>query len=148
MSDATQLDLVVIGNQQLTTIGRNKRRSEHTTFIGADRNIVEVRTVRTQSTRSSNRLIKRGMNAIVSSNFTQQPLAVGAPQLVEFTMPQQWFNKFGPLVTQLLKRCCVGRIPTLRFANPRRTQLVLVVQQRTKLRWRVQVEIGSIGNRP
>ena len=47
VGDAAQLDLVVVGDQQLAARPRHERPAEQPALLGADRDVVEVRLVAT-----------------------------------------------------------------------------------------------------
>ena len=108
MGDAAQLDLVVVGHQQLTTGGGNESLAELAAFLAAHRDVVQVGLIAGQSAGAGHRLVERRMDSTVGGDLGEQAGAVGAAQLLHLAIGQQRVDELGPLVAQFLQRGRIG----------------------------------------
>ena len=109
MSDATQLDLIVVGDQELPALAGHERGAKDPSPLGANRDVVQVRGIRAEPTGSGHRLIERRPNTVAGTDLGQQPLAVGAAELLELAVLEQVFDD-RMLSPQLLERLCIGGV--------------------------------------
>ena len=77
MGNYPQLNLVVVGYEERAALRRNKRPTELSAFFRANRDVVQVWSIRRQPSGTSHRLVKRGMNTSIRGNLGQQIFAVG-----------------------------------------------------------------------
>ena len=108
MCDAAQLDLVVIGNEELVPLIRHEYFPKDPTCFGTHRNVVQIRLIARQSAGSRNGLIETCVDSIVLTYRRQQSLCVGGPQFLGLAILEKRIDEFGPLVTNLLQRRRVG----------------------------------------
>ena len=109
MGDAAQLDLVVVGDEQLAARRGDERPAEQPALVAAHRDVVQVRAVRAEPAGAGDGLVERGVDAPVGGDLGEQALAVRAAQLLDLAVLQQRADELGPLVAQLLQRRRVGR---------------------------------------
>ena len=65
VGDAAQLDLVVVGDEQLVAGGGDERLAEGAADLAAHRDVVQVRRVGAQPAGAGHRLVERGVDAPV-----------------------------------------------------------------------------------
>ena len=153
VGDAAQLDLVVVGDQQLAARRRHERPAERAAHLGAHRDVVQVGLVGRQPAGAGHGLVERGVDAPVGGHLGQQPLAVGRAQLLDLAVAQQVLDD-RVLARQLLERRGVGGVAGLGLLL--RRQAELVEQDRAQLRRGVDVELvagvlpdlAAVGRRP
>jgi hypothetical protein len=112
MSDDPELDLVVVGDEEAATVGRDEAPPEPPALLAADGNVVQVGLVGRQAPGAGHRLVERGMDALVRSHLGQERLAVGRAQLLHLPVAQQGVDD-GVLAPQLLQGLGVGRVARL-----------------------------------
>ena len=83
--------------------------AEQAALVAAHRDVVQVGPVGAEPAGAGDGLVERGVDAPVGRDLGEQPLAVGAPQLLDLAVLQQRADELGPLVAQLLERRGVGR---------------------------------------
>ena len=142
MSDAAQLDLVVVGDAQPIPGGRNKYLAKQAALFGAHRDVVQVGLVRAQTPGASDRLVERGMDAAVDRHLGQQPLPIGRTQLLDLPVAQQVLDD-RMFAAQLLQGGGVGRVAGFRLLLRGETQLV--EEHLPQLRGGVDVELAAGG---
>ena len=138
VGDAPQLDLVVVGDQELEPGGGHERLAELPAALGPHRDVVQVRLVRREPSRARHGLVEGGMDPTVGRHLGQQSLAVGRPQLLDLAVGEQVIDD-RMLAGELLERGGVGREAGLRLLL--RRQLQLVEQDLAELLGRVDVEV-------
>ena len=138
VGDDPQLDLVVVGHQELPALGGHERPAEPPPRLGAHRDVVEVGPLRGQPAGAGHRLAERGVDAAVGGHLGQQALAVGGAQLLHLAVAQQGVDD-GVVVAQGLQGGGVGRVAGLGLAS--RGEAELVVEHGAQLRGRVHVEL-------
>ena len=114
VSDASQLDLVVVGDQELVPLPSDKGRSENSPPLGADGNVVQVRLIRREAAGSGHGLLERGADPVSLADLGEQTLAVGRPQLLDFAVLEEVLDD-RMLSAHLFERLGVGRIAGFRL---------------------------------
>ena len=140
VGDAAQLDLVVVGHQQLAARRRHERPPERAPQLGADGDVVQVGLVGRQPAGAGHRLVEGGVDAAVVGHLGQQPVAVGRPQLLDLAVGQQVLDD-RVLALQAFERGGVGRVAGLGLLL--RGEAQLVEEDLAHLRRRVDVELGA-----
>ena len=112
MGDHAQLDLVVVGHQELAAVGGHERAAEAPALLAAHRDVVQVRRVRREPARARHRLVEGGVDATVGADLAEQALAVGGPQLLDLAVPKQLLDD-RVLAEQLLERLRIVEKPVL-----------------------------------
>ena len=79
MGDHAQLDLVVVGDEQLMARGGHEGAAEASTLLAADRDVVQVRRVGAEPAGTRDGLVEGGVDAAVVAHVGEQVLAVGRP---------------------------------------------------------------------
>ena len=150
VGDAPQLDLVVVGDEQDAPRGGDERLAEQPALVTAHRDVVQVRPVGAEPTGAGDGLVERGVDPTVGRHLGQQPLAVGAAQLLQLAVLQQRLDELGPLLLQLLQRPGVGRGAGLRLLHRRQAAAGgrRVEQDLAQLHRRVDVEVVAPGQDP
>ena len=138
VGDDAQFDLVVVRDEELVAVGGHERLPEAPPLFGTDRDVVQVRRVRGQTTGARHRLVERRVDASVGRDLGEQPLAVGGAELLDLSVAQQVLDD-RVLAAELLQRGLVGRVTGLGLLAGGETQLV--EQDRPHLRGRVDVEV-------
>ena len=133
-----QLDLVVVGDKKLATIGRNKRPTKLSPFLASNRNVVKIRAIRAEPAGPGDGLVERGMDSTIVAHLSQQTFSVGRAQFLHLPVTNQGVDNwvFGANLFQCLR---VGRIAGLGFLVGFQTEFV--EQNSTKLRDRVDDEL-------
>ena len=65
MSDAAQFDLVIVGDEQTMPRCWHESLAKDLSFLGANRNIVEIGLIAAEATGARDGLIERGVNPAV-----------------------------------------------------------------------------------
>ena len=138
VSDAAQLDLVVVGDQQRVAGRRHEGLAELAALVAANRDVVEIRLIAAETPGAGDGLVESRVDPAVGSNLGHQAGSVGAAELLHLPVPHQRIDELRPLVAQPQQRRCVGRVPGLGLLL--RCQLLLGVQQFAQLNRRVEVE--------
>ncbi|CAB4657321.1 unannotated protein [freshwater metagenome] len=112
--DATEFDLVVVGDEERVALRGNKCLAEFAPEFTAHRNVVKVRSVGTETTCSRNRLVESRMNAAIGCNFGKESFAIGGTKLLDLAIGKEVLDDW-MLTQQLLERCCIGRVTGLRL---------------------------------
>ena len=112
VGDAAQLDLVVVGDQQLAARRSDERGAEHPSPLGPHRDVVQVGRVGAEPAGAGHRLVEGGPDAVVGADLGQQAHAVGGAQLLHLAVAEQVVHD-GMLAPQLLQRLCVGGVAGL-----------------------------------
>ena len=110
--DATELDLVVVGYEQLIAIGWNEGLAEGATHFGTHRNVVQVGRIGAQSTGSGNRLVEGRADAVTLPHLVQQPNPIGRAQLLHLSVLEEMLDD-RVLAAQFFERCSVGAVAGL-----------------------------------
>ena len=138
VSDAAQLDLVVVGDEQRAAGAGHEALPELAPFLGPHRDVVQVGLVAAEPAGAGHRLVERGVDATVRGDLGEQRFAVRAAQLLDLAVLQQRLDELRPLVAQLLERGSVGG--EARLGLLRRGEAALGVQDLAQLNRRVDVE--------
>ena len=138
VGDAAQLDLVVVGDEELPARLRDEGPPEEPALVGAHRDVVQVGLVGRQPAGARDGLVEGGVDATVGPDLAQEPLAVGRPELLDLPVGEERVDQLGPLVAQALERRGVGGEAGLGALL--RRQPALVEQDLAQLRRRVEVE--------
>ena len=131
VGDAAQLDLVVVGDEQLVTRRRNERLAELTTLIAAHRDVVQVGLVAAEPSGARHGLVERRMDATVGGDLGHQAGAVRAAQLLHLAVLHQRIDELRPLIAKSQEGRRIGRVAGLRLLL--RRQLLLGVEQLAEL---------------
>lgn len=124
MRDASQFDLVVVGDQQFATVTGNERRAEHLAHVAAYGNVVKIRVFATEATRARNGLIEDRVDPTVPCHDCPQTLAVSSAQLFDFAVLEQRIDELRPFVAELFQRRGIGAVTGLRLLALGKTALV------------------------
>ena len=107
MGDHAQLDLVVVGDQELPALGGDEGPPEASPFFTADGDVVKVGVLRTQPAGAGDGLVEAGVDAVVTGDESEQALAVRRPELLDLAVAQKLLDD-GVLAAQFLERRGVG----------------------------------------
>ena len=140
VSDAPQLDLVVIGDEHLESLRGHERLAELPALVAAHRDVVEVRLVRREPPGARDGLVERRVDAPVGRDLVQQALAIRGTKLLDLAVREQQLDD-RMLIAKALERRCVGRVTGLRLLLRREPELV--EQHLTQLVRRVHVELDA-----
>src|SRR3954453_3179375 len=89
MGDHPQLDLVVVGDQELPAGGGDEGATEATAFLAADRDVVEVGVLRAQPAGTRHGLVEAGVDTVVVGDEDEEALAVGRAKLLDLAVAEQ-----------------------------------------------------------
>ena len=126
VGDAAQLDLVVVGHQQLAALGSHEHLPEHPPGLGAHRDVVQVGGIGAEPPGAGHRLVESGPDAVVGlePHGGHQALPVGGAQLLHLPVVQQCIHH-RMLAPQLLQGAGVGGVgPGLGLLLRGKAQLV------------------------
>ena len=84
--DAPQLDLVVVGYQEVAAFGRHEGPPELLAQLGAHRDVVQVRAVRGDAPGPGHGLPERRVDAAVGLDLGEQALPVGGAELLHLAV--------------------------------------------------------------
>ncbi len=138
VGDDPKLDLVVVGDEEPAPVGGEEGPADAASLVGADGNVVEVRTVRAETTRPRHRLVEAGVDAPVVAGLGEEALAVGGAQLLHLPVTQEGLDD-GVLASELLQGGGVGGEPRLGLLLG--LQAELVEQHLAELGRRVHLEL-------
>ena len=140
-----QLDLRVVRGDDLPALRRDERLADAPAFLGADRDVLQVRIGRRQPPGRRDRLVVAGVHAAGARiDDLRQLLGVGRAQLRQAAVIEDQARQL-VLVGDRLQRLLVGRGLAARRLH-RHRQLQLVEQDRRELLGRVEAE-GAPGDR-
>ena len=103
---------------------------------------MQIGLVATEAASSSNGLIEGRPNSIAWPYLRDESLAVGRPELLNFSILQQQFDH-RVVTSQLFQRRCIGRVAGLGLLL--RGQTELLEQNLPQLLRRVDVEVFACG---
>src|SRR5205823_11240380 len=95
------------------TLGGDEGAPEPATLLPSNRDVVEVGLLRAEAPGARDRLVERGVDAVVVGDIREQALAVRRTELLELAVAQQLLDD-GVLATQLLQGGGVGGEARLR----------------------------------
>ena len=140
VGDAPQLDLVVVGDQQLAARCRDERPAELPPDLAAHGDVVEVGLVRRQPAGAGDGLVERGVDPSVVGHFGQQAVAVGRAQLLDLPVGQQVLDDACCPASFSSDEASVEKPVLVRFCG---VSPSLSNRISAQLRGRVHVELGS-----
>ena len=141
-----QLDLRIVGRQQLEALRSHERAADAAAVLGAYRDVLQVRIRRGQAAGGGTGLVVAGVHAAgVRVDHLRQLVGVGAAQLGQAAVLQDHPRQL-VLLGNRLQRLFIGAGLALGGLHHRR-QLQLIEQHRLQLLGRIQVEAapGQLG---
>ncbi|KAG1323019.1 hypothetical protein G6F63_013160 [Rhizopus arrhizus] len=134
-----QLDLRIVGRQQLAALRRHERAADAAAVLGADRDVLQVRVRRGEAAGGGTGLVVAGVHAAgVRVDHLRQLVGVGTAQLGQAAVLQDHPRQL-VLLGNRLQRLFIGAGLALGGLHHRR-QLQLIEQHRLQLLGRIQVE--------
>jgi hypothetical protein len=141
VGDHPQLDLVVVGHEQLEAGSGDEGAAELAPLLGAHRDVVQVRLVGAEPAGPGHGLLEGGVDATVARvDLRQQARAVGRAQLLDGAVPEQRVDD-RVLALELLQGGGIGGEAGLRLLV--RGQPEGLEQHRAQLRRGVHLELDA-----
>ena len=118
-----QFDLVVVRDREFPPLARQEGVAQSTSFLGAHRDVVQVRSVRGESPGARHHLVERRVDATVGLDRVDERGTVGSAQLLDLTVAKDERDDLVFVLDRFETRR-VGRVARLNLLHRRESHLV------------------------